>query len=166
MARILRVFGCETIGFKQRPVSGKMEDFDAVTLDLDEALADSELVFISLPLTRQTVGMFNAAVLSRMHGKFLVNMGRGEVVEEQALYDALKNGILKGAGLDVWFNYPQPGNTSPAIFPSKLPFHELSNVVLSPHVGGMTHSCRGDEHRTNIGQYSRLLENREAAFRD
>ena len=82
--------------------------------------------------------MINARILSTMAGKFIVNVGRGEVVEEKALYEALKNGVLKGAGLDVWYTYPQPGKTGGIQLPSTYPFHELPNVVLSPHVGGLT----------------------------
>ena len=138
IARLLKAFNCDVIGFKQRPVSGKIDGFDHITLDLDEALRGSELVFISLPQTKETEGMINARILSTMAGKFIVNVGRGEVVEEKALYEALKNGVLKGAGLDVWYTYPQPGKTGGIQLPSTYPFHELPNVVLSPHVGGLT----------------------------
>ena len=138
IARVLKAFSCEVVGFKQRPVSGKIDCFDHITLDLEEALRGSELVFISLPQTKETEGIINARILSTMAGKFIVNVGRGEVVEEKALYEALKNGLLKGAGLDVWYTYPQPGETGGILLPSKYPFHELPNVVLSPHVGGLT----------------------------
>jgi phosphoglycerate dehydrogenase-like enzyme len=103
IARFLKIFGCEVIGFKLKPVETIPENFDDITLELNAALEGSELVFISLPLTKETKGMFDAGVISRMAGKFLVNVGRGEVVEEEALYNALKTGLLKGAGLDVWY---------------------------------------------------------------
>jgi phosphoglycerate dehydrogenase-like enzyme len=138
LARMLKVFGCRVTGVKRRPAEGLLENFDHITLDLADALSDSELVFVTLPQTRETEGMFNAEVLAGMQGKFLVNLGRGAVIEEEALYHALKNGILKGAALDVWYTYPRPGETGTPLFPSRFAFHELPNVVLSPHVAGFT----------------------------
>ena len=68
----------------------------------------------------------------------LVNIGRGLIVDQAALYAALRDGRLHSAGLDVWYNYPEDkearSNTSPADFP----FHELDNVVMSPHRGSDT----------------------------
>ena len=80
--------------------------------------------------------MFSAEVLAGLKGKFLVNVGRGGIVDEEGLYRALKNGILKGAGIDVWYGYPKKGEDQRN--PSKYPIHELPNVVLSPHVAGFT----------------------------
>lgn len=71
-------------------------------------------------------------------GGLLVNVGRGVVVDQAALYRALKEGHLAGAGLDVWYNYPSGEDTHHNTFPSDYPFHELDNVVLSPHRGGAT----------------------------
>lgn len=65
-----------------------------------------------------------------------MNVARGPVVEEQALYEALRSGHLGGAGLDVWWRYPE-GETDRALtLPSTFPFHELDSVVLSPHRAG------------------------------
>jgi phosphoglycerate dehydrogenase-like enzyme len=136
IAKLLNVFDCKVIGFKKRPVSETPKHFEQITLDLDEALQEGELIFICLPLTAQTKGMFSAEVLAGLKGKFLVNLGRGGIVDEEGLYRALKNGILKGAGIDVWYEYPKEGEDQRN--PSKYPIHELSNVVLSPHVAGFT----------------------------
>jgi phosphoglycerate dehydrogenase-like enzyme len=138
LARLLKAFGCKVIGFKKRQIEHPMENFDVITLDLDQALTDSELVYVTLPLTPHTKGMFNGDVLSKMKGKFLVNLGRGEVVEEEALYNALKDRVLKGAAIDVWYRYPEQGKSQGVVFPSRFAFHELPNVVLSPHVAGLT----------------------------
>jgi phosphoglycerate dehydrogenase-like enzyme len=69
-------------------------------------------------------------------GKFLVNVGRGAIVDEEGLYLALKKGVLKGAAIDTWYTYPQGGATTGA--PSRFPIHALPNVILSPHVAGST----------------------------
>ncbi len=68
----------------------------------------------------------------------LVNVGRGPIVDEAALFHALHDGRLHSAGLDVWYNYPT-GEDSRACTPAaNFPFHELENVVMSPHRAGAT----------------------------
>jgi len=141
IARYLKVFDCRTIGFKKRAVTEKPECFDEITTDLNEALEKGELIFVTLPLTEDTRGMFSAEIMHRLKGKFLVNVGRGLIVDEEGLYRALKEGILKGAGIDTWYNYPQKGGTTAK--PSKYPIHELPNVILSPHLAGFTPQAAG-----------------------
>jgi len=62
------------------------------------------------------------------------------VIDEEGLYNSLKNGILKGAALDVWYTYPDWKNYKEKS-PSRFPFNELENVLLSPHVGGSVSSA-------------------------
>ena len=78
-------------------------------------------------------------------GAVLVNVGRGPVVDAAALYDALANGRLHAAGLDVWWSYPRKGEERTE--PAPVPLHELPNVVMSPHRGG--HCDRTDELRAD-----------------
>jgi phosphoglycerate dehydrogenase-like enzyme len=66
---------------------------------------------------------------------FLINVARAEIVDETALYRALSTGTLAGAALDVWWRYP---TTAGPLLPSTQPFHELPNVILTPHVSGWT----------------------------
>ncbi len=136
IAKFLKVFGCHIIGFKKRPVNQNPEYFDEITLDLKEALYKSKLIFTTLPLTEETRGLLDAEILSGLHGKVLINLGRGGVIDERGFYESLKNGVLKGAGIDVWYTYPERETASG--YPSQYPFHELPNVVLSPHVAGFT----------------------------
>lgn len=136
LAKHLKAFDCRVIGFKRRPVIDIPEGFDEITLDLQEAIDRAELIFVALPLTERTRGLFSHELLSGMQGKFLVNMGRGEVVSEKGLYHALKEGILLGAAIDVWYNYPKGGDE--IANPSQYPIQELPNVILSPHLAGFT----------------------------
>ena len=70
---------------------------------------------------------------------FLINVSRAEIVEEDALYEALAQRSIAGAALDVWYRYPrQPGPAAPAT----RPFHELPNVLMTPHVSGWTDGMR------------------------
>lgn len=66
-------------------------------------------------------------------GSLLVNVGRGAVVDERSLYEALSCGQLAAAGIDVWYRYPKGEE---ACLPSSLPFQDLPNVVMSPHRAG------------------------------
>ncbi|MFH1487684.1 MAG: 2-hydroxyacid dehydrogenase [Pseudomonadota bacterium] len=136
IARYLKAFDCRVIGFKKRPADRVPDFFDEMTTDLQKAIDGSEMVFVTLPLTRDTAGLISAEILSRMKGKFLVNVGRGEVVDEKGLYVALREGVLKGAAIDVWYTYPEGGASTGE--PSRYPIHELPNVILSPHLAGFT----------------------------
>jgi D-3-phosphoglycerate dehydrogenase len=98
--------------------------------DLDAALPRADFVSIHCPKTPETVGMFNAARLKRMKPTaYLINTARGGIVDERALYDALVSGKLAGAGLDVFEQEPPPAGHS---------LFELPNVIMAPHVAGVT----------------------------
>ncbi len=98
--------------------------------DLDTALPRADFVSIHCPKTPETVGMFNAARLGRMKpAAYLINTARGGLVDEKALHDALVSGKLAGAGLDVFEQEPPPVGHS---------LFGLPNVILAPHVAGVT----------------------------
>lgn len=93
-----------------------------------EFLAGLDVLAITLPLTPETEGMFGVAELAAMpRGAILVNCGRGRVVDEEALVEALRAGQLGGAILDVFANEPLPADH---------PLWELPNVIVTPHVSG------------------------------
>jgi len=103
--------------------------YEAVA-DLDAALPRADFVSIHCPKTPETVGMFNADRLKRMKpSAYLINTARGGIIDETALYDALTSGKLAGAGLDVFAQEP------PAV---PNPLFELPNVIIAPHVAGVT----------------------------
>jgi phosphoglycerate dehydrogenase-like enzyme len=135
LAGMLKSFRVRTIGFKRRRVKELPENFDEILYDLEETVERSDMVIIALPSTDATKGLFDASLLSKMRGKLLVNIGRGDIVDEQALFESLKNGSLGGAALDCWYTYPAEGTMG---FPSRYPVYELDNVVLSPHAAGYT----------------------------
>ncbi|GLR92224.1 hydroxyacid dehydrogenase [Bradyrhizobium iriomotense] len=98
--------------------------------DIDAALPRADFVSIHCPKTPETVGMFNAARIGLMkRTAYLINTARGGIVEEKALYDALTSGRLAGAGLDVFEQEPPPSGHS---------LFELANVIMAPHVAGVT----------------------------
>ncbi|AMJ62593.1 2-hydroxyacid dehydrogenase [Bosea sp. PAMC 26642] len=110
----------------------------AYTLDEIEALCGSvDAVVVSVPLTAETTGIVGAAALAAMRkDAVILNVGRGPTIDEAALFEALETDRIGGAVIDTWYQYPNPGQ--PDILPSKLPFHELSNVLMTPHMSGWT----------------------------
>ncbi len=103
---------------------------------LRHVLPEADFVVLAAPLTPETRGMIGTAELAAMQpSAFLVNVARGEVVDETALYTALKNQTIAGAAIDVWYRYPENDQPTP---PASLPFHELPNIIMTPHIAGAT----------------------------
>lgn len=131
IAKLLKPFNCHITGFR-RDIENKPKDpADEVTNDLNYTIHNSDIIFITLPSSEETKGIITREILMNLKGKYLINVGRGVTVDEDGLYDSLKQGILSGAGLDVWFKYP--GKSEDPVMPANKPFWELPNVVFSPH---------------------------------
>lgn len=133
-ARFLKAFDTTVVGFRRTRMPKPPEHFDSMVYDLDEAIDAGEVIVIALPSTPETVGLFGARRLGRMEGKLLVNVGRGDIIDEEALYEGLKKGSPEGAALDAWWNYPTDGRTDGP--PCNYPLYQLPNVVASPHLAG------------------------------
>ena len=100
----------------------------------DDVVAKADFLTLHLPFTAETKNLFGTATLTKMKkGAYLINCARGGVVDETALYEAIKSGHLAGAGLDVFEKEPTP----------PLPLFELDNVVASPHIGASTKEAQG-----------------------
>lgn len=160
--KTLGVYGMGRIGsaVARRAEAFGMRVIGVVAGDPPEAferlLAESDVLSIHAPLTPQTRGRFGAAELGRMkEGAFLVNTGRGPIVDEEALAQALVSGRLGGAGLDVF-------EKEPAVHPALLP---LPNVVLLPHLGSATIESRLAMARTACDEARRVLEGKEPRHR-
>jgi phosphoglycerate dehydrogenase-like enzyme len=98
--------------------------------ELRELVSDADAVVITLPLTAETRGLVDRDTIERIRdGAILVNVGRGAVVDEDALIDALRSGRLAGAALDVFAEEPLPASS---------PLWELENVIVSPHTAALS----------------------------
>lgn len=110
--------------------------------DLPTLLKESDFVVMACPLNDTTRGLMNKETLALLKpSAYLINIARGQVVDEDALFEALKSGKLGGAAIDVWWKLPgiASGGLSTSCAPydlAKHPFHELPNVLLSPHTSG------------------------------
>jgi phosphoglycerate dehydrogenase-like enzyme len=104
--------------------------------DLNGVLHQSDYLAVTLSLTQETRGLMGEQELRRMkRSAFLINVARGEIVDQAALYRALADNRIAGAAIDVWYRYPT--DSSPTL-PAEYPFHELANVLMTPHVSGWT----------------------------
>ena len=103
--------------------------------DLASLIHHSDIIIVAAPLNKDTKHAFDYNHMMLMKDRYLVNVGRGTIIEEEAVYLALKNNILKGFASDVWYQYPKKDGEA---FPSQFPIYTFDNVVLSPHCGGNT----------------------------
>jgi phosphoglycerate dehydrogenase-like enzyme len=119
---------------------------------LPELLAAADVVVVTAPLNPSTEGMIGAAEFAAMKDSaFLINVARGPVVDQQALFEALQERRIAGAGIDVWWGSPADGTVPPA----QLPFAALDNTVLTPHHSGharVTFERRATDIAANIGR--------------
>jgi phosphoglycerate dehydrogenase-like enzyme len=141
----------------QAPVPGDLR-LDRVDGEdrLEDLLAGSDVVVLTVPLSAATTGMIGASQLARMRPHaLLINVARGPLVEEEALFDALAGRRIGGAGLDVWWSHPKDGAGARGY---TCPFHTLDNVVMTPHHSGHTHETFANRARDiadNIGRLTR-----------
>lgn len=134
VARRARAFGMRIIYTKRAPAPAEVErELEARRVEWDTLVATSDVLTLHAPSTPDTRHLLDAATLARMKpGSHLINTARGPLVDERALVDALRDGPLAGAGLDVYEREPE-------VEPGLL---ELDNVVLLPHVGSATRGTR------------------------
>ena len=130
LARLARGFNMNIIGFDIIPIDKEFSrEVGLVKTDLDTLLSSSDYVSLHVPLTKDTHHQINAEKLSKMKKTAcIINTSRGGVIDEDALYEAIKNGNLGGAALDVFEKEPATDN--------KLA--TLPNVICTPHIGAQT----------------------------
>jgi phosphoglycerate dehydrogenase-like enzyme len=125
VVRLARAFGMNVVGVK-REAGGDW----AAPEQLGDLVGEADAIVVTLPLTDETRGLIDRETIARMRdGAILVNVGRGAVVDEDALVAALRSGKLRGAALDVFTEEPLPASS---------PLWELDNVLLSPHTAALS----------------------------
>jgi D-3-phosphoglycerate dehydrogenase len=128
--KLLRAFGCEIGCYDNLRIRG-LEDLGIKRLEMDELLRESDIVtvHVSGKYEKPLLGVKEIGMMKK--GAWLVNVARGGVVDEEVLFDALKDGRLAGAALDVFEKEPYDG-----------PLKELDNVILTPHIGSYAKEAR------------------------
>jgi phosphoglycerate dehydrogenase-like enzyme len=125
---------------------------------LDATLPELDYIVVAAALGPETEGLIGHAQFGRMKDSaVLINVGRGAIVEERALFEALKTRRIRGATIDVWYgSYPSKDN--PRVAPATLPFHELDNLYMTPHTSGWTTGMidrRWTEIADNLDRFAR-----------
>ncbi|HEX4984511.1 MAG TPA: 2-hydroxyacid dehydrogenase [Burkholderiales bacterium] len=139
-----------TPGDVQGPVA-RIEPMDR----LDDLLAASDFVLLALPLDASTAGLIDARRIARMKpDAVLINVARGALVDEKALFEACRDRRVGGAIIDTWYCYPPQGE--PRAPPAHLPFRELPNVIMTPHASGWTEGLRPRRCRLIAANLDRL----------
>lgn len=129
VAQRLSAFGMRVIAYDPYVQAGRAAQMGVRMVTLDELFGEADFVSVHLPKTQETLGLVDADLLARAKpGLVIVNAARGGIVDEQALYDALKTGQIAAAGLDVFATEPCTDS----------PLFELENVVATPHLGAST----------------------------
>lgn len=128
IAKKAKVFNMRVIGIKNTPEALEFVDRVGDTSQLHDMLRESDYVVVTVPLTPLTRGMFGRREFESMKGDaWFINISRGEVVDQEALIDALTRKSIGGAVLDVYTPEPLPGDS---------PLWKLDNVIMTPHVSG------------------------------
>ena len=147
VAQVAAAFGMTIIAWSQNLTDDRAAECGAVRVSKEELLAQSDFVTVHLVLSDRTHSLIGADELRRMKpSACLINTSRGPIVEEAALIQAIEQGSIAGAGLDVYDTEP---------LPSGHPYRTLPNVVLTPHIGYVTE----DSYRMFFGG---IVENIEA----
>lgn len=147
VARVATAFGMSVISWSQNLTDERADECGAVRVGKEELLTRSDFITIHLVLSERTRGLIGAEQLARMKASaYLINTSRGPIVQESALVDAIRQGVIAGAGLDVYDVEPLPADH---------PYRNLPNVVLTPHIGYVT----GESYRLFYGE---VVENIEA----
>lgn len=131
---VCEAMGMQVVGIKRRP---PFEGNSYPSSDLHRLLPTTRVLMICAPLTDETKGMIGEKEIALLPPEaVIINVGRAAIVDEKALYEALRDGRIHGAGFDVWYQYPASEAERPHSPPSYYPFHELENMVMSPHRAG------------------------------
>jgi phosphoglycerate dehydrogenase-like enzyme len=158
VARRAAPFGVRLLAANRSPVA-ETEPVERVypLAELDRMLPECDVLVIAAALAPETSGLIDARRIALMKpSALLINIGRGAIVDEEALYVALRDGRLGGAAIDVWWRYPTAAEPHPR--PSRFPFHDLPNLLMTPHSSSFTEGTAERRYSgivTNIDRLSR-----------
>jgi phosphoglycerate dehydrogenase-like enzyme len=130
-------FGMQFIAISRNPKVDTRLNWWKDSSYLEALLTESDYVLITAPLSESTKDLINESTLKKMKPSgVIINVARGPIINEAAIYKALKNHEIGGALLDVWYQYASTDNLE--MRPSEFPFHELDNVIMTPHTASWT----------------------------
>ncbi|MDH6278096.1 MAG: phosphoglycerate dehydrogenase [Rhodoluna sp.] len=125
----MKAFGTKVVAYDPYVTSARAQQLGVQLLSLDELIETSDFITIHMPKTPETTGMIGTAQLAAMKPTaYVINVARGGLIDEEALFEALTNNVIAGAGLDVFVSEPPTGS----------PLLGLPNVITTPHLGAST----------------------------
>jgi phosphoglycerate dehydrogenase-like enzyme len=154
-----RAFGMDAVAVTRSPTPERGHGLRWLRplQELNGLFEAADVAVVCVPLTPETEGLVGHAQLDLLGPEgYLANVARGGVVQERPLYEALRDRRIAGAALDVWWRYPESRDASAQ--PSEYPFHELDNVVMTPHVSGRSEGTRRGRAVFVVDQLVRLAQ--------
>lgn len=150
-------FGCKVLGYSEHTSAEKLAEKGIIKVDtVEELVAQSDIVSINCPLNDKTRGMFNEEMFRHFKkGSLLINTARGPIVDEQALYNALTDGTLRGCGTDVFVDEKHSFDS---------PLNKLSNFIGFPHCGANTEESMYNMAMWAVDDLIAVLEGREPKY--
>ena len=129
IAERMKAFGTKVVAYDPYVTSARAQQLGVQLLSLDELIETADFITIHMPKTPETTGMIGKAQLAAMKPTaYVINVARGGLIDEDALFEALSNNVIAGAGLDVFVSEPPTGS----------PLLGLPNVITTPHLGAST----------------------------
>jgi len=161
IASRIKPFGVEVIACSPRsPSSGVTPDKYYPMSQLSQFLSESDFLVIAAPLTDETHDLIGDKELTQMKpNSVLINIARGTIVNEKAIFNVLKTGTIRGAVIDTWYRYPE--NSSDDIPPSNYDFSKLENVIMTPHSSAWTDGLILRRNRVIAENLNRLSDGRD-----
>ena len=157
LAERAKAFGMRVHACNRSPVTHPCVDQVWPLSDLTAFMASVDAVVLTLPLTEQTRGLVGHQELAAMRpDAVIINVGRGAVLDEHALFEALVQKRIAGAVIDTWYQYPQAGQTTAA--PSQLDFASLDKLLMTPHMSGWTRGTLRRRQQTLADNITRLTK--------
>ncbi len=157
LAARAKAFGMRVHVANRSPIQNLLVDQAFALSDLDAFMATADAIVVTLPLTEQTQGLVGAQAIAAMRADaVLLNVGRGPVIDERALYEALAAKRIAGAIIDTWYQYPTPTQAESA--PSQFDFAALDNVLMTPHMSGWTEGTVRRRQETMADNIARLTQ--------
>jgi phosphoglycerate dehydrogenase-like enzyme len=154
-----KAFGMRVHVANRSPVVNPLVDQSFSLDDVPAFMGSADAIVVSLPLTPQTQGLVGQAALAAMRpDAVILNVGRGPVIDEKALFDALATRHIGGAIIDTWYQYPTTAQAECA--PSQLDFGSLPNLVMTPHMSGWTSGTVRRRQATLADNIARLADGR------
>ena len=159
LAKIVMCLGARILAVNRSGRTDMKVDFIGTLNDLEFVLKESDIIVISLPLTKKTANLINEKELKLVKKNvILVNIARGEIIQEKALYTFLKENKDAIAALDVWWNYPSEPE---GIAFQHYPFHELDNVIMTPHIAGFSPDIRDKVMESAVLNIKKFLQGKK-----